>query len=122
MYEEVREDEEDDDEESYEEDDDEVSEAGSLDEFAERIWDGTLRLERNASGQWVVIDTQEMAFESLRSVFGPLNDLDEQPVEAEDPRIVAARKIQAIFRGNQVRNTHKAAVTLMRLFQQAYAI
>jgi hypothetical protein len=32
----------------------------------------------------------------------------------------AARKIQAFFRGNQVRNTHGAAVALMRLFQQAY--
>jgi hypothetical protein len=35
---------------------------------------------------------------------------------------MAARKIQAIFRGNQVRNTHMAAVGLLRLFQQAYNI
>lgn len=34
----------------------------------------------------------------------------------------AAQKIQAFFRGQQVRNTHKAAVGLMRLFQQAYGI
>ena len=151
----------DDDDASYEEEDG-VSEAGSLDEFAERIWDGTLRLERNSSGQWVLIDMEEVAYDSLRSVFGPLNDLDEEapmlPAPAllrfpeGDPRrrvvyhweqdagvIVdlppnyveeleqqetaqqeAARKIQAFFRGNQVRNTHNAAVALMRLFQQAY--
>ncbi len=34
----------------------------------------------------------------------------------------AVRKIQAFFRGNQVRNTHRAAVTLMRLFERAYNI
>ncbi|NBO62245.1 MAG: hypothetical protein EBU82_15035, partial [Flavobacteriia bacterium] len=32
----------------------------------------------------------------------------------------AAQKIQAFFRGNQARNTHEAAMTLLRLFQQAY--
>ena len=154
------------DNESYEEDDDHVSEAGSLDEFADRIWDGTLRLERNSSGQWVLIDTEELAYDSLRSVFGPLNDLDQEapmlPAPAPAPALLrfpegdprrrvvyhwerdagvivdlppnyveeleqqettqqeAARKIQAFFRGNQVRNTNKAAVALMRLFQQAY--
>jgi hypothetical protein len=100
MYEEATEDEEDDDEESYEEDDDEVSEAGSLDEFAERIWNGSLRLERNAQGQWVIIDTQDMAFDSLRTVFGPLNELDVEESSEE----IAARKIQAIYRGYQERS------------------
>ena len=45
-----------------------------------------------------------------------VEDLERQ----EAARQEAAQKIQAFFRGNQVRNTHEAAVTLLRLFQQAY--
>ena len=78
-----------------------------------------VRWERIGPGRWMIINAQEMAFEGIRSLFGPLNELD--AVE-EDPKEVAARKIQSIFRGNQVRNTHEAAVGLMRLFQQAYCM
>jgi len=80
----------------------------------------TMRWERIGDGRWMVCSSSSLAHENLRSLFGPLNDLDAE--EPEDPRIVAARKIQAIFRGNQVRNTHGAAVNLLRLFQQAYEL
>jgi hypothetical protein len=80
-----------------------------------------IRWERLGPGRWIITTSHEVAMEGVRGLFGPLNELDEQLDEQpEDPRNVAARKIQAIFRGNQVRNTHRAAVGLMRLFQQLY--
>lgn len=78
-----------------------------------------LHWQRIGPGQWLIVSGQEMAFEGVRNLFGPLNELN---AFEEDPREVAARKIQAIFRGTQVRNTHKAAVGLMHLFMQAYNI
>jgi len=75
-----------------------------------------IRWERLGPGRWIITTSHEMAMESVRNLFGPLNELD--AVE-DDPQDVAARKIQAIFRGKQVRNTHEAALGLMRLFQQA---
>ncbi len=82
-----------------------------------------IRWERLGPGRWVITTSHELAMEGVRNLFGPLNELDavEQAPVVVDPRVVAARKIQAIFRGTQVRNTHKAAVGLMRLFQ-AYNI
>jgi hypothetical protein len=82
-----------------------------------------IRWERLGPGRWVITTSHELAMEGVRNLFGPLNELDavEQAPVVVDPRVVAARKIQAIFRGTQVRNTHKAAVGLMRLFQ-AYTI
>jgi hypothetical protein len=107
----------DDDDETYEDDEDDISESNSLADFAERLSEGSLRLERNASGQWVVTNVEDLVYDSVRSLFGPLNTLD---LEVESPQEIAARKIQAFFRGNEARNTHRAAVALMRLFQQAY--
>lgn len=72
-----------------------------------------IRWERLGPGRWIITTSHEMAMEGVRGLFGPLNELD--AVE-EDPRDIAARKIQAIFRGTQVRNTHRAVVGLMRLF------
>lgn len=82
-----------------------------------------LQWQRIGPGQWLIVSGQEVAFEGVRNLFGPLNELDAFEDEPrEDPRVVAARKIQAIFRGTQVRNTHQTAVILMHLFQQAYNI
>ena len=78
-----------------------------------------IRWERLGPGRWIITTSYEMAMEGIRSLFGPLNEF--HAVE-EDPKEVAARKIQAIFRGTQVRNTHRTAMTLMSLFQQAYNI
>lgn len=78
-----------------------------------------IRWERLGPGRWVITTSHELAMEGVRNLFGPLNELD--AVE-EDPRDVAARKIQAIFRGTQTRNHHQAAVALMGLFVQAYNI
>ena len=75
-----------------------------------------IRWERLGPGRWIITTSYEMAMEGIRSLFGPLNEF--HAVE-EDPKEVAARKIQAIFRGTQVRNTHRTAMTLMSLFQQA---
>ena len=82
-------------------------------ELEELLW------ERIAPGQWLIVSGREVAYEGVRNLFGPLNELE---VEQENPQEVAARKIQAIFRGSRVRNTHEAAVNLLRLFQQAYII
>ncbi len=147
---------EDEDDETYvEEEEDEDIE--SLNDLAREIQQGLFRLERQPSGEWVIQNNEELALDSFRIMFGPLNQLDEideSPVQhrfhlyhwnihdgtitrpasnrevrfledfvhtnRESDREEAARKIQAFFRGNQVRNTHEAAVTLMRLFQQAY--
>jgi len=110
------------DEEEEEDEDDEYeddAESQSIDsEFPDDLADVDLRWERVGPGRWMIISAPEMALEGVRGLFGPLNELE---VEAENPREVAARKIQAIFRGSQVRNTHQAAITLYRLFQQAYA-
>lgn len=76
-----------------------------------------LQWQRIGPGQWLIVSGQEVAYEGVRNLFGPLNELD---AYEEDPRQVAARKIQAIFRGTQTRNMHVAAVGLIRLFAQAY--
>lgn len=182
------EDEEEEDEDYVEEEEDEDNE--SLNELADEIQEGLYRLERQPSGDWVIQNNEELALDSFRIMFGPLNQLDEideSPVQHRfhlyhwrsdvgtitrpasnrevqfienlmTPTVVmerhydntvqqmvgrvsvipatsrehvvhsirerireeAARKIQAFFRGNQVRNTHQAAMTLLRLFQQAY--
>lgn len=78
-----------------------------------------IRWERLGPGRWVITTSHELAMEGFRNLFGPINELD--AVE-EDPREIAARKIQAIFRGTLIRNKHTAAVALMRLFQQTYNI
>jgi hypothetical protein len=109
--EEEEEDEEDDDE-TYAGDDVESQAATDMPD-EEELED--IRWERLGPGRWIITTSYELAMEGFRGLFGPLNELD--AVE-EDPRSVAARKIQAIFRGTQVRNTHKAAMGLMRLFTQ----
>lgn len=122
-FEEVEE--EDDDEESYADSEASsvtASEASESDTLAEMLISGEFRLERNPQGQWLVTSTHDIAYESLRNVFGPLNTLD---VEVETPQEVAARKIQAVFRGYRARSgtdVHKAAQTLLRLFLQAYSL
>jgi hypothetical protein len=159
--------------EVIEEDEEEYDDETYADEESETASDlpdedemGDARWERLGPGRWMLINSQELALENVRGLFGPLNNLDIEndelvpapPSEPSfrfpegDPRrevvyhwtreegvIVplppnyveelerqefvqqqAIRKIQAFFRGNQVRNTHEAAKTLMRLFQQAY--
>ena len=103
-----------------EEDDEEyATERESFIDLAEQLENGYLCLERLPSGEWVITNKLDVAYESVRNLFGPLNEFEE---EQESPQQIAARKIQAFFRGNQAQNTHKAAMTLMRLFQQAYNI
>lgn len=117
----------------YEEDDDASSQSEHLNEVSDGVLRGSLRLERNAAGRWVLVDTEDVAFESLRNVFGPINDLDSEEIRVSvhhrtsDVDSIAslhkaAAKIQAFYRGNQVRNTHEAAIALYRLFQQAYTL
>jgi hypothetical protein len=157
LLDEASDEEEEDDDESYEEEEQEDEDIESLNDLAREIQQGLFRLERQPSGEWVIQNNQELAFDSFRSMFGPLNQLDEvdespvvqrfslyhwrrdvgiitRPASNREVRFLedfvhtnrerdreeAATKIQAFFRGNQVRNTHNAAVALMRLFQQAY--
>ncbi len=109
-----------DDEEDDEDYNEEDVESQSIDsEFPDDLAEVDLRWERVGPGRWMIISAPEMALEGVRGLFGPLNELE---VEEENPREIAARKIQAIFRGNRVRNTHQAAMALYSLFQQAYAI
>jgi hypothetical protein len=117
---EVAQEQEEDDDETFvdEGEDDDVSDSDSLHDLARQVEDGMLRFERLPSGEWVITKNEEMALESVRNLFGPMNNLEEQ----DPPQQIAARKIQAFFRGNQHRNTHKAAMALIHLFQQAYNI
>jgi hypothetical protein len=71
-----------------------------------------IRWERLGPGRWMIVNSQELAMECFRSLFGPLNELD--AVE-ENPQNVAAVKIQTVFRGHRVRNTHTAVMALLRL-------
>ncbi len=190
---------EEDDDETYEEVEEE-EDSESLNDLAREIQQGLFRLERLPSGDWVIQNNEEVALDSFRALFYPLNQLDEvdeapvahrfslyhwtvqdgtitrpasnrevrflenqttpRPPTSDTPVVVmerhydntvqqmvgrvsvlpatsrehfvhtireptreeAARKIQAFFRGNQARNTHEAAMTLLRLFQQAYNV
>jgi hypothetical protein len=117
-FEEVEEEE--DDDESYEDDESEAAsedeeEGGDYPDFNSEI-----RWERLGPGRWIVSNSREMAYESLRSLFGPLNELE---VQEETSQEVAARKIQAIFRGYTTRTkveVHTAADMLLYLFNRAY--
>lgn len=70
-----------------------------------------IRWERLGPGRWMIVNSHELAMEGLRGLFGPLNELD----AVEDPQNVAALKIQTVFRGHRVRNTHRAVMALVRL-------
>lgn len=80
--------------------------------------DDEIRWERVGPGRWMVISCPEMALEGVRSLFGPLNELDfeEEPQqEADLAPIAAAQKIQAVVRGVLVRNTFQTARALVQL-------
>jgi len=97
--------EEEDDDETYE--DDSVAEGDDdLPDFEEVRW------ERIGPSQWMVTNSREMAYEALRNIFGPMNEFE---VEEETSQEVAARKIQAIFRGYKTRETFHVARTLTGL-------
>lgn len=78
--------------------------------------------QRQGPGTWLIISASTVAHESLRALFGPLNELEVEEQPQEDTQAVAARKIQSFFRGNQHRNIHKVAIALMRLSQQTHII
>jgi hypothetical protein len=123
----------DEDDEDYEEEEEE--EEISLQDRIQRELSSDFLLERNhLTGQFLITPRDTLALQQVRSLFGPLNVLDEeehpgvssQEVAARkiqaffrynQSRVHAARKIQSIFRGNQVRNTYGAAMTLMRLLK-----
>jgi hypothetical protein len=117
----VQENEEDDDETFIYEGEEEESETASImtddSSYSDvRFW------QRQGPGTWLIISSSTVAYESMRALFGPLNELElenPEPVQ-ENPQEQAARKIQAFFRGKQYQNNHEAALALMRLFQQAY--
>ncbi len=96
---EIQELDEEEDDESYE--DDEESEAASEASDDDSMSD--IRWERTGPGRWLVVSSREVAYEGIRSLFGPLNEFEEE----ETPVTVAARKIQAIYRGYKVRETHQ---------------
>ena len=114
------EDDEESDEESDGESDGESEDDSSLtfnnDRLTEMLMGDEWVLERNVvSGQLLFTPTIEIAFMQLRNLFGPLNDMDIQ----EPSKDVAAKKIQAIYRGYKARTAFEsknAARSLMRLF------
>lgn len=95
---------EDDDDEDY--DDEDSVESESI--VSEHPQEEHLRWERVGPGRWFVTTASEVAFEGVRNLFGPLNDLD-------DPRDEAAKKIQAVVRGHLVRQVYESAVSLVRM-------
>lgn len=76
-----------------------------------------LRWERLGAGRWIITTSHELAMEGVRNLFGPMNELE---VEQETSQEVAARKIQAIFRGHRQRSTFKAVTSLMQLVTLPY--
>lgn len=117
-FEEVEEDEEDDDE-TYDDEESEGASEGEEGDFPD--FNSEVRWERLSPGRWVVSNSREVAYEGLRSLFGPMNELE---VEEETSQEVAARKIQAIFRGYKVRSTREnqmAATALLSLLHYVYA-
>ncbi len=107
VVEEEEDDEEDEDYEDEPEDDESVSISSEDDEMAE----GDMVWVRVSPGRWIVTATTAVAYENLRSLFGPLNE----PDFVEDPSVEAARKIQAIYRGYKTRELYKAASGLRAL-------
>lgn len=75
-------------------------------EMADLLW------ERGGEGRWVVTSRQELAYQGLRSLFGEMNELE---VQEETSQEVAARKIQAIFRGFKTREMYRTVRTLLAL-------
>ncbi len=110
--------EDDDDDEDYEEEEDEEEEEISIQDRILRELSSDFLLERNLyTGQFLITPRETLALQQVRSLFGPLNELDEEEQPEIPSQEVAARKIQAIFRGNQVRSTFGAAITLMRFLK-----
>ena len=95
------------DDESYEED--AASEASDDESMSDIRW------ERTGPGHWLVISNRELAYEGFRSLFGPLNEFEEE----ETPVTVAARKIQAIYRGYKVRDTRQTQQAVQGLMSLA---
>lgn len=115
--------EEEDDDETYEDEESETaSEADEEDRDVDgrAWWDGDLsadfRWERTGAGQWLITSNRQMAFDSLQALFGPLNQLE----AVETPEEIAAKKIQAIFRGYQDRKVYQGVRSLLRLNPEAY--
>lgn len=113
---EMEDDDEEDDDETYADDDIESQTASDMPD-EEELED--IRWERLGAGRWIITTSYEVAMEGVRSLFGPLNELEIEE-KKEAPHDVAARKIQAIVRGTQVRKTHTAAMGLMGLCARAY--
>ena len=103
--------------------DDETTSVHQDDDLVDMLMSDDWVLERNVvSGQFLFTPASEISLMRVRNLFGPLNAMDEEPLPSE---IMAARKIQAVYRGYKARTTfqtQKAAQTLMRLFLHAYAI
>lgn len=94
--------EEDDEDEDYEDDESETA-SESSDLPPEEM---DLQWVRVGPGRWFVVSASEAAYDHVRSLFGPLNDLDAD---------AAAQKIQAVVRGHLTRRIYGAAVSLVRL-------
>jgi hypothetical protein len=95
MNEEDVEDDEEDDDETYADAESETATDMPDDEELEDI-----RWERLGPGRWIITTSRELAMEGIRNLFGPLNELDVEESSEE----IAARKIQAIYRGYQERS------------------
>ena len=70
-----------------------------------------IRWQRMGDGRWMIITSHELAMESVRGLFGPLNELELE----DDTREIAVRKIQSIVRGHQQRKTYRGLVALLSL-------
>lgn len=102
-------DDDDEEDEDYEDDDEDVESVS----FAPGSGsDELFRWEQTGAGQWLITSNRQMAYESLRCLFGPLNELE---VEEETPAEIAARKIQAIFRGHRERKIYGAVKAILSL-------
>ena len=106
---------------AYKYEEEEEEQEPLVDRILDVVRDEDMFLERNnITGQLLLTPVEQVVMERVRKLFGPLNELDWEP---EPPQQIAARKIQAIYRGYKGRSEfemHQAAVSLMRLFQQAY--
>lgn len=109
--------EEDEEEDEDYEDEDEGEEEEEEERFPDLGSDELFRWERTGPGQWMITSNREMAYESLRCLFSPMNTLE---VEQETPAEIAARKIQTIFRGFRERKVYKGVRSLLALNPESH--
>lgn len=101
----------DEEEEEYEEEVEDEEDETATQLTDDSSYSDTRYWQRIGPGRWLILSANAVAHESMRALFGPLNELECE----DDPSPEAARKIQAVFRGYKARQTYHDALSLLHL-------